>query len=393
VNIFQIIKQSFQILIQAALIIFSVTACIPESSTNINTGEPIETFQWNVPARLPLPIDNKNNPATEEKFQLGRHLFYDKRISGNGTQSCSDCHQQTLAFTDGKILPQGSTGQTLSRNSQGLVNNSYNASYTWANTSLVRIEQQLLVPLFGNDPIEHGINDSNREAILETIKLEEKYQTLFPEAFDITYEQISFDEIVNAIAIFVRGINSFNSPYDKYLEGDTTAISDSAKRGEALFFGERFECFHCHGGYNFSDSTIDRTVKSFEKPFHNTGLYNIDGNGAYPSNNIGLMDSTTLAKDMGKFKAPSLRNVALTAPYTHDGTVATLREMLEIYAAGGRVIESGEFAGDGRANPFKDILVPGFSATEQELDDVVNFLNTLTDESLITNERFSNPWE
>lgn len=370
-----------------------MSACIPQSSTEINTGETNNNFNWNVPARLPLPIDNKNNPVSEEKFQLGRHLFYDKRISVNGTKSCSSCHQQAHAFTDGKITPEGSTGQILARNSQGLVNNAYNASYTWANSSLVRIEQQLLIPIFGEDPIEHGINESNLETILDTLKQDEQYQALFPAAFGLSIDDIDFDQVIQAIAIFVRGINSFNSPYDQYQAGDTSAISDSAKRGSQLFFGERFECFHCHGGYNFSDSTIDRSMIFFEKPFHNTGLYNIDGNGAYPPNNIGLMDSTLLARDMGKFKAPSLRNVALTAPYTHDGSVSSLRDMLEIYVAGGRNIETGEFAGDGRANPFKDILVSGFSASDDEIDDVVNFLNTLTDESLINNKRFSNPWE
>jgi len=191
---------------------------------------------------------------------------------------------------------------------------------------------------------------------------------------------------------FLRRSNRFNSPYDNYLAGNSTAISCSAKRVEQLFFGERFECFHCHGGYNFSDSTVDRTMIFFEKPFHNTGLYNIDGNGAYPNNNQGIKEITNLDSDMGKFKAPSLRNVALTSPYTHDGSVETLQEMLEIYAAGGRIIESGEFAGDGRVNPFKDVLISGFSASEQDINDVVEFLNSITDETLINNERLTNPW-
>ena len=324
---------------------------------------------------------------------MGRHLFYDERLSGNGTQACADCHQQSKAFSDSEILPQGSTGEFLDRNSQALVNTSYNGSYTWANNSLVRIEKQILIPLFSEEPVEHGITDFNKDAILETLRQEPKYPELFAAAFEVTPENIDYDHVVDAIAVFVRGINSFNSPYDAYLQGDENAISESAKRGEALFFGERFECFHCHGGYNFSDSTVDRSMTFFEKPFHNTGLFNIDGNGAYPENNTGIMALTGLNSDMGKFRAPSLRNVALTAPYTHDGSVVTLRDMLEIYAAGGRVVEEGEFAGDGRANPFKDGLITGFSASDQELDDVLGFLNSLTDEDLVNNQRFSNPWE
>ena len=375
------------------LFIFALTGCLPESSTKINTGEPQSDFNWNVPARLPLPIDPENNPASEEKFQLGRHLFYDKRLSGNGTQACADCHQQSKAFSDSEILPKGSTGAFLDRNSQSLVNSSYNASYTWANNSLVRIEQQILIPLFTEEPIEHGINDFNQQAILEQLRQEPKYPQLFADAFNTNINNIDYGHIVDAIAVFVRGINSFNSPYDAYIAGDLNAISASAKRGEVLFFGERFECFHCHGGYNFSDSTIDRTMTFFEKPFHNTGLYNIDGNGAYPPDNTGIMSGTNLDSDMGKFRAPGLRNIALTAPYTHDGSVSSLREMLEIYAAGGRVIEDGEFAGDGRVNPFKDGLITGFPASDQDMEDVIDFLNSLTDEQLVSNKRFSNPWE
>ena len=383
--------RTIRLLVLSLLSSIFVGACIPESETQINTGEQLNDFNWNIPARLPLPIDDSNNLVTEEKFQLGRALFYDRRLSGNGTQGCFDCHKQALAFSDGVALPQGSTGQTLARNSQGLANTSYNASYTWANTSLVRLEKQILIPLFGEDPIEHGINDANRDTILANLSQDPTYQTLFNEAFGVSSDQINYNHIVSAIAAFVRGINSFNSPYDAYIEGDTDAISSSAKRGEQLFFGERFECFHCHGGYNFSDSTVDRTLVFFEKPFHNTGLFNIDGNGAYPENNEGIKAITNLDSDMGKFRAPSLRNIELTAPYTHDGSVTTLREMIEIYMAGGRNIDSGPHAGDGRENPFKDGLIRSFSASEQDIDDVIAFLNSLTDEELINNPRFSNP--
>lgn len=388
-----LVNTHFSRVVFCCLLTLVLSSCIPESTTQIESGELASNFNWHVPARLPLPIDPENNTASEEKFQLGRHLFYDRRLSGNGTQSCADCHQQALAFSDGLTLPLGSTGEQLARNSQSLINTSYNASYTWANTSLVRLEQQILIPLFGEDPIEQGINDVNREDVLETLRQETKYAQLVNDAFNEDISQLNYSHIVNALAVFTRGINSFDSPFDAYQEGDETALPASAIRGMNLFFGERFECFHCHGGYNFSDSTIDRTLIFFEKPFHNTGLYNIDGYGAYPENNTGIHSGTGLDSDMGKFRAPSLRNVALTAPYTHDGSVESLREMLEIYAAGGRVIETGEFAGDGRENPFKDGLITGFTASEQEFEDVISFLESLSDEDVISNPRFSNPWE
>lgn len=376
----------------SCLSLLALSACLPESSTQFHDNSH-DNFNWNVRDGLPLPLDNPDNPATEAKFQLGRHLFYDKRLSGNGSLSCSSCHQQDKAFSDGIALPTGSTGETLARNSQSLVNVSYNASYTWANLSLVRLEQQALIPLFGESPVEQGINDSNQDEVLTRIATEPTYATLFRNAYGNVDSAINLSNIVDAIAVFVRGINSFNSPYDHYLEGDNNAISESAKRGAQLFFTERLECFHCHGGYTFSDSVVDRSVTFFEKPFHNTGLYNIDSLGSYPPNNTGLNLQTGLQKDMGKFKAPSLRNVALTAPYTHDGSVATLEEMIRIYAAGGRVIESGPYSGDGRDNPYKDGLITGFEINDEEVDDLVNFLNALTDTDVTTNERFSNPWE
>ncbi|MEF1341245.1 cytochrome c peroxidase, partial [Vibrio rotiferianus] len=125
---------------------------------------------------LPPPKEPADNPATEEKFQLGRHLFYDKKLSGNQTMSCESCHQQALAFSDGVKVPTGSTGEVLHRNSQTLTNIAYNASYTWANPILKEIEQQLVIPLFGEFPVEMGINDANREEILNRFRRETAYQ-------------------------------------------------------------------------------------------------------------------------------------------------------------------------------------------------------------------------
>ncbi len=169
-------------------------------------------------------------------------------------------------------------------------------------------------------------------------------------------------------------------------------MSVSAKRGEELFFSERLECFHCHGGFNFT-GTVDNVGRGFaEVEFHNTGLYNIGGKGGFPKENPGLREFTQRAEDEGKFKAPTLRNIALTAPYMHDGSIATLEGVLEHYAAGGRTITAGPHAGVGSTNPNKSEFINGFELTAQERQDVIAFLNSLTDSTFIRDLRFSDPW-
>ncbi|MEO0541940.1 MAG: di-heme enzyme, partial [Cyanobacteria bacterium P01_A01_bin.105] len=162
--------------------------------------------------------------------------------------------------------------------------------------------------------------------------------------------------------------------------------------GEVLFNSERLECFHCHGGLNFSDSTHHERSGFTEIAFHNTGLYNIDGSGAYPPNNTGVQEITHNASDMGKFKAPTLRNIALTAPYMHDGSIATLSEAIAHYAAGGRTIADGPNAGIGSQNPLKSSFIQGFSLTATEKDDLLAFLQSLTDTTFTTNPRLSSPY-
>jgi cytochrome c peroxidase len=169
-------------------------------------------------------------------------------------------------------------------------------------------------------------------------------------------------------------------------------MSDAARRGLALFSGERLECFHCHVGFNLSDHTNHAGKAFFAQPFHNTGLYDLDGEGAYPEPNRGVLEISSQARDMGRFKAPSLRNVAVTAPYMHDGSIATLSEVLDHYAAGGRTIEDGPYAGNGSGNPLKSNLIRGFTLSAEERVDVLAFLESLTDEEFLNDERFANPW-
>ncbi len=151
-------------------------------------------------------------------------------------------------------------------------------------------------------------------------------------------------------------------------------------------------CFRCHGGFNFSDATEYEGSGNRPVEFHNTGLYNLRGPSSYPAPNVGISEHTGKPTDVGKFKAPSLRNVALTSPYMHDGSIATLEEVLDHYAAGGRTVASGPNAGRGFDNPHKDKRITGITFTAQNREDLIAFLRSLTDTELIHDPRFSNPW-
>jgi cytochrome c peroxidase len=332
---------------------------------------------------------------TVEKVELGRHLFYDRRLSGNQTQSCADCHRQELAFTDGRARALGSTGQLHPRGSMSLANIAYATTLNWANPLSKSLTEQQLTPLFGEDPVELGL--SSQDQMLERLRDDEDYPSMFRQAFPDAPDDeplITLDRVTRAIAAFERSLLSFDSPYDRYVYGDdTSALDDSQKRGMDLFFSERLECFHCHGGFLFSDSVEHDGTVFEETRFHNNGLYNIDGAGFYPEGNRGVYEISGDIEDMGRFKAPSLRNVAVTAPYMHDGSLASLEEVVEHYARGGTLTTSGPHAGDGRDNPFKSELINGFDLSEREKRDLVSFLEALTDRSMLEDPAHSNPFE
>jgi cytochrome c peroxidase len=348
-------------------------------------------YQWHLPDWAPKPIVPASNPMSPEKVELGRHLFYEQRLSITGNYSCGSCHLQSLAFTDGKKVGVGATGELHPRNSMSLTNVSYNSVLTWANPLMTTPEQQGLVPLFGEHPVELGMVGKENE-ILTMLQDDPYYRKMFAVVFGEGNGNINVNHLMQAIAAFERTLISFDSAYDRYrYGGERNAISESAKRGEALFHSERLECFHCHGGLNFSDSIMHERLAFREIAFHNTGLYNIDGKGAYPPNNTGVYEITHEATDMGRFRAPTLRNIELTAPYMHDGSVTTLAEAIAHYKAGGRTIDSGNYAGVGRDNPLKSHFISGFELTEQEKQDLLAFLRSLTDETLIHNPAFSDP--
>lgn len=348
-----------------------------------------------LPDHLEVPAVPDYNPLTAEKIALGRYLFYDERLSGNGTLACAGCHLQEHAFSDGKKTPEGSTGEVLVRNSPGLGNVAWYSTLTWAHSGFIDLEDQLLVPILSDNPVELGVNDGVQAEVLARFDGDPDYAARFADAFPESDSGATLDKIAYALASFCRSLVTGDSPYDRYLAGDRDALTDAEKRGMSLFNGERFECFHCHSGTNGSASYRDwrTTEETAQYPFFNTGLYNVDGEGSYPAYDQGLYELTFDPDHRGFFRPPNLRNVALTAPYTHDGSIETLREMVEHYAAGGRVIDGGEYAGDGRISPLKSGLVRGFEATDQEIDDVVAFLESFTDESFLTNPAYSDPFD
>jgi len=366
------------------------TVSPPISTSTI--PETIKTYQWQLPKGYPTPKISDDNPMTEEKVDLGRFLFYDRRVSVNQSTSCGTCHEQRLAFTDGKKTATGALGDAHPRNSMSLTNVAYNSAFNWANPMLKTLHQQALVPLFNEFPVELGWSDHEKQ-ILDILRGDPIYKEKFAKAFPNQDDPFTTGNVTRAIANFVSTLISGNSPYDKQLyQNQPTALSESAKRGMQLFFSERLECFHCHGGFNFTQSTNHTQTAFVELEFHNNGLYNIGGTGEYPEGGRGLWELTTLKEDMGRFRAPTLKNIALTAPYMHDGSINTLEEVMDHYSRGGRKIDSGEFAGDGALNPFKSELMIGFVLSNQEREDVINFLKSLTDWEFICDERFSDPF-
>lgn len=366
------------------------------SSLEPPPGSVIGDFRWNLPEGFPLPVVPMDNPMSIPKVELGRRLFYDKRLSANQTQACASCHKQELAFTDARATGLGSTGESHPRGPMAIVNLAYAPTLTWASAefSLDRtmdpLERQTEAPLYGSSPIELGL--SAPQMAEERLRAIPEYVQWFKDAFPDDEQAITADNMSRAIATFERTLLSGNSAYDRYLTGDDAALSESQVRGYELFNGEKLECFHCHSQFNLTDNVHWQGKSELKLRFHNTGLYNIDGKGAYPEPNTGLYSQTKNPRHMGMFKAPTLRNIAKTAPYMHDGSIKTLSEVLDHYVAGGRTIKDGPNKGVGSKSPLKDTLVRGFKLSEQERADVLAFLESLTDEEFLANPAYADPW-
>lgn len=365
-------------------------AAVAGACDDAATGPTDTPWEFALPPDFPLPVIPDDNPMGVTKVELGRRLFYDVRLSGNETQSCASCHDQRRAFAEGRETSVGSTGEALLRNAMSLTNVAYNTTQTWANSLLLHLEDQALIPMFGDDPVELGMGGREDE-LLARLAADPLYPDLFETAFGDPTPTV--ERIVKAIAAFQRTLISGDSPYDRFFyKRELTALSPEALRGFELFFSERLECFHCHGGFNFNSSAVHDGQGFVEVAFHNNGLYNLDGEGAYPEGNRGLFEQTFRPEDMGRFKAPTLRNIGYTAPYMHDGSIATLEAVIDHYAAGGRNITEGPLAGDGRASPQKSAFVRGFTLTPEEKADLLAFLDALNDPTFVSDPRFSDPF-
>jgi cytochrome c peroxidase len=364
-------------ILPAFLISLSFSACDPKEKA----VAPEDDFELSPPAyfgsfneRIP-----EDNPITSKGFELGRMLFYEKKLSGDNSMSCASCHQQNKAFTDGSAFSAGIDGQKGEVSSMSLVNLLWAEHFTW-NGNKQTLEAQSVEPV--KNPIE--LHDDFENVIQ---KLEDAgYNKLFQEAFEAN--QITEDLVGKALAQFQRSLISSNSKYDQYLRGEYEPTS-SERRGEQLFFTHPIpgqlrggNCGDCHLG-PLTSGAID----GFQG-FHNNGLDSDE------NLEEGLQAVTGDAADKGRFKTPSLRNIALTAPYMHDGRFETLREVIEHYDNGIHqsstldvlIIEGGN---ENQAPGER----PQLFLTEKEKEDILAFLQMLTDEKFINNPQFSNPFE
>jgi cytochrome c peroxidase len=272
------------------------------------------------------------------------------------------------------------------------------------------LEQQMLAPLFGDNPVElgagavrRGDNHDSTARVEQLIRDDDRYAHLFEAAFpDVDQaERATWEHAIAAIACFKRTLLSFGSPYDAYLRAEPDALDPAQERGRQLFFSARVRCGECHAGPLLSLAfPVDGTRPTREQAFRNTGLYNLEQGAVaylngdrtrYPLPNVGIAEFSQATEDDGKFRIPSLRNVALTAPYMHDGSVETLSDVLTHYARGGSLTEHGPLRGDGRDHPAKDPLVSGFELRDNELADLLAFLEALSDPQFIEAPRFGPP--
>ncbi|MCH2230384.1 MAG: cytochrome-c peroxidase [Crocinitomicaceae bacterium] len=292
------------------------------------------------------PDDNQISP---KKVSLGKKLFFDNRLSVNNEVSCASCHLPELAFTDGKIVSEGVEGRKTERNSPSLLNAGFLPTVMF-DAHLPNLEQQVIVPIQ-----EHVEMDMNMVDLIEKLRLIDEYQSAAKEIFNREFDAYV---LTRAISAFERTLISMNSPFDQYFyEGNETAINESQKRGWKLF-SEKLYCTQCHPAPHFT------TYQAI-----NNGLY------ADYSADEGRFRIHHDSTDIGKFKVPSLRNIEITAPYMHDGSFKSLKQVIKHYQVGGN------------QHINKDNRIVPFDITEQQEIDLLNFLVSLTDTSYMTEYR------
>ncbi|MEP2026630.1 MAG: cytochrome c peroxidase [Reichenbachiella sp.] len=321
----------------------------------------------------------KDNPLTVEGIALGRNLFYEKRLSRNNQVSCGSCHQQAKAFTDGAKFSTGLDGELTGRSSMSLVNLLWQTKFFWDGRAL-SLEEQALQPI-----PDHIEMDLPLDEAVERLSISEDYPRQFLEAFET--ENITADLIAKALSQFMRTLVSSNSKYDKHLLGQDV-LTDQEKLGMDLFFTHPEPTIGLRGG-NCGDCHLNILTagnrKGFEG-FHNNG---IDSEDALED---GLMTVTGKATDKGKFKAPSLRNIALTAPYMHDGRFSSLEEVLDHYNENVQTSTTLDVLISDATNNPENVLPVMLGLTAEEKEAIIAFLHTLTDETFINHEEFSDPF-
>ncbi|MBC8025990.1 MAG: c-type cytochrome [Steroidobacteraceae bacterium] len=296
-------------------------------------------YEWRLPRGFPEPAVPADNPMSAEKVALGARLFSDTRLSASGRHSCESCHSPYRAFTDGLPRSRGDAGETLPLNAPTLLNVAYNPSLGWNDPAVRTLEQQMAGPLFNEHPRELGLK--GREAAVERVLGEDAAMASgFAAAFPGEDRPVAFGNVVRAIAAYQRTLISGDSPFDRYVfGGDSAALSAAQKRGLELFSG-RAGCVACHGGINFAGPWVDRDAPDAEPAFADAGT--------------GV-----------KVRVPTLRNVARTGPYLHDGRLATLDDVLARY----EVLA--------HESPDPRLARPGL--TTDERDALRAFLDSLTD--------------
>jgi cytochrome c peroxidase len=294
----------------------------------------------------------EGNEYTEERWELGKMLFYDKALSVDGSISCAHCHKAELAFADHQAKTDGVFKRAGVRNAPSLANIGYHPYFT-REGGIPSLEMQILVPIQEHNEFGHNIID-----IVEDLSKDSSYQQRSRSAYGRSFDAYV---LTRALATFERSLISGNSPYDNYINnGDVFAMNAEAMAGMDLFFSERTNCSSCHSGFNFSNYA-----------FENNGLYE-------EYEDLGRMRLTSLVSDKAKFKVPSLRNVELTAPYMHDGSLASLEAVVEHYNKGGH------------EHINKSKLIKPLSLSDKEKGQLVAFLKSLSDQRFIKNEKFKN---
>ena len=332
---------------------------------------------------VPVPADN---PQTPQKIALGSLLFHDVRFSATGDVSCATCHAAEKVFTDSPLsVSEGINKLTGTRNAPTVVNSAYNKTQFWDGRS-PDLEDQALHPFL--NPVEMALPD--HEPILETIRGDAKYPAMFRDVFGVRAAAISMDEVTKAIAAFERTQISGDSPFDRwYFGGEKDALSEAEVRGFAVFLGNG-RCVSCH--------VIEQDHALFtDHLFHNIGIGINDIQDKVPelarafqvAKNDGMDVDVAVLTDpdtshlgrfavddelssMGGFKTPTLRNIAVTGPYMHDGSHSTLREVVDHYNNGGVMMP------DDRVNPYLSGGIRPLNLTEQEIDDLIAFMESLT---------------